>query len=436
MKFNFFQKIILIFISFLTCSVILTGQLEAANNGKVRPVSSKCIFQYKGKCVSESESKGKEVITSAEKLCGNNKVCVVDKQTPGKPVNGNTIAPKKPPENSPIETDGKISDFCKNNPTRAEIQAGNLKSKINSNITYDSSVMSQEECQVWVKGTPKQYQEYVAKNDPEINKEYKSILEDMKEKMTDPELKNNINKAIADIDKTVTSQTKKIESAMSNLLAPARDGALKKIIPIENNPVSTMINTVEKYKNACKKNNSLSADADSVALYPKVVYSGTTRCPAGYIENGLGYSISLGMRCCVKDEGMFSSCPAGQVKYLSECYSRNSSANQYSIVTGSEKWICCPPANTSSISNSNISNPNLIQAPTQSNTIVNTNIIGTDINNPIEYQTLCRLNYPTTYTYTVPGKICNSGYTQGTVGQNGVVGYNSKIGETCCVKIK
>lgn len=428
--------LVFILISVLSCQCIYAAP-KKTDKFKNKPKAKICVETHKGQCVKKSQIKPGQFQIATSKgdvFCENDEVCVSGNITTD-PVKTTSDKSNTPASSNPV-ADGKVSDFCKNNPTRAEIQAGNLKSKINSNITYDSSVMSQEECHVWVKGTPEQYQEYVVKNDPEVNREYKTILEHMKEKMTDPELKSNIEKAISDIDKTVTSQTKAAQDVISKTLAPSQNKATNnnsnnKYPFTEADKTTAGIKSKDDYKAICKANNGVGINADvenyfspTIVYVSKGAYPSLYRCPAGYVENGLQYSIALDIGCCRKDESVFNYCTYKNavVKYADEC-----SVQNMPVYTGLSSWVCCPANAIKSTS---------VQVPAQSTSIVNTNIIGTDINSPIEYQTLCRLNYPTTSTYTVPGKICNSGYTQGIVGQNGIVGYNSKIGETCCIKIK
>lgn len=423
MKTLFFKKNILFLICFFVIFLAFAHSTSAArpNNKertmrlkKVVVLDSKCV-ENNGKCIEESKAKDLVKVISTESLCSEGKVCVKNTtpaKTDLKPATKDSKAvidekktPIVPAANDTSTIPKEVSEFCKTNPTRAQINDGTAKKN-----GFDGSAMSQEECQVWVYGSADQFQKEVA-NDPDVNKGYVNILNDMKGKMTDPGLLENITKTIADVEKTITIQSSAIQSTMSNVLAPASNlGQFKNAFPIENPPSSDKINLSADYKAECKKNNNLPVEADTTLIYPKVVYEGNQRCPAGYVENGLQYSTLLEMRCCIKDEVMFKSCTSGDVKYSSECYDGKTTA-QYSVFSGGDRWVCCP--------NTAIETKTLIKATSQ---IVDK---GAGVTLRTTYEELCMSKSGV----KVDGQTCQTGF----VPVPGI-GYNKNFNISCCKK--
>jgi hypothetical protein len=369
---------------FLILSIQNVYAERVTDRYKNKPKAKVCVETYKGQCIQKNQIKSGQFQVAGEKgdvFCENNEICV----------SGNGIDPvkteKTDPANAPVIS-GEISDFCKDNPTRAELNSGTAKSK-NSKIPLDSSVMSQEECQVWIKGTPEEYQKYVANNDPEVTKMYKESLEKIKSSKvitSESGVFANLDKEISQLSSQIAKQENNVAQKIKDVVAPPKN---------PNSPVNPNLNkpsldqtaigmNKEEYAKACKANNNIYSDTSFP--YPLVSYAiGMSNCPAGYVEKGLQYSMSLGMRCCIKDQNYFNNCTSGGVvQYYSECSGRKTNVIS---VGADEGVVCCfpsinqtssrttiPPAsnpNTTnpSSTNPNTTNPNLIQAPpTQTNT--------------------------------------------------------------------
>lgn len=425
MKTLFFKKNILFLICFFVIFLAFAHSTSAArpNNKertmrlkKVVVLDSKCV-ENNGKCIEESKAKDLVKVISTESLCSEGKVCVKNTtpaKTDLKPATKDSKAvidekktPIVPAANDTSTIPKEVSEFCKTNPTRAQINDGTAKKN-----GFDGSAMSQEECQVWVYGSTDQYQSYVAKNDPEVNKEYEKILTDMKTTINaapekDPTLLANISKAIEDVNKTIVAQTKAVENNILGTLAPAQNKVansnLDKYLITKPDASATGIESEEAYKQACKTNNGLSSDSDAFSTtYAKVVYSkDQVRCPAGYSETGLQYSIALKMHCCVKNDSYFNSCfNKGIVQYGEDC----KTVRINTTYSGTNIWVCCTSKATTFIN----ATPQIIDE-------------GVGLTLLPAYEKLCNSKSGD----RVDGKTCLTGFVPG-------VGYNKYFNASCC----
>lgn len=288
---------------------------------------SKYDISFKGgECAQSAEG------TTHGNICVKVKAPVAPPQVPGPGTNAGVVNPVRP------ATEANIENFCTYNPTYADIQADNLKSKRpGSNVVFDKKeVMSKEECMAWVKGDDS-YQKFKKEADPDVTKSYIDLMTLIKSQAQPGSgVFTNIDTTIKELESTMNNQRAKIVDYVDRIVAPPIDGTPTKKATVEQNTSSANIATEQDYIAKCISNNP--------GISPLLIVNaqGQASCPLGYSGQGLAYGDIItqsgrrGIHCCVKDDNFLKFCK-GVVRLKKDCKDQKKSSTN---INGKEITCC------------------------------------------------------------------------------------------------
>lgn len=177
--------------------------------------------------------------------------------------NGKSPSTPQTPENNPPSTSGKGNNPATNNPP-TEIQKkhfceGSPKAAdvAKNPGNWDSLVLTYEECVYWSKSDTKDFQKFIAENDPNVSKMWKETLQKIQTQVKPIDgvssgVFSNIQNEIKQMDAEIQKKQQEYAQNISRMLEPGANTPAQSPTNIDANKYAN--SPADQYRQACQQN--------------------------------------------------------------------------------------------------------------------------------------------------------------------------------------